>query len=80
LWFGYRNRGFSTFLSGCGSKTVWSFSRCLIFDGEWYGFLETAANPYITILGKPESSSQRLNFAQAFNGLGAFVATFFLAK
>jgi MFS transporter, FHS family, L-fucose permease len=43
-------------------------------------FLETAANPYITILGNPETSSQRLNFAQAFNGLGAFVAAFFLSK
>lgn len=43
-------------------------------------FLETAANPYITILGNPETSSQRLNFAQAFNGLGAFVFAFFLNK
>lgn len=43
-------------------------------------FLETAANPYITILGDPKTSSQRLNFAQAFNGLGAFVAGFFLSK
>jgi len=43
-------------------------------------FLETAANPYMTVLGTPETSSQRLNFAQAFNGLGAFVATFFLSK
>lgn len=43
-------------------------------------FLETAANPYITILGDEKTSSQRLNFAQAFNGLGAFVAAFFLSK
>jgi MFS transporter, FHS family, L-fucose permease len=43
-------------------------------------FLETAANPYVTILGDPKTSSQRLNFAQAFNGLGAFVAGFFLSK
>ncbi|WP_126247242.1 L-fucose:H+ symporter permease [Chitinophaga rhizosphaerae] len=37
-------------------------------------FLETAANPYVTILGKPETATQRLNLAQCFNGLGAFVA------
>ncbi len=37
-------------------------------------FLETAANPYITILGKPETATLRLNLAQCFNGLGAFVA------
>ena len=33
-------------------------------------FLETAANPYASILGKPETSAQRLNLAQSFNGLG----------
>jgi FHS family L-fucose permease-like MFS transporter len=43
-------------------------------------FLETAANPYITMMGTPETAVQRLNFAQAFNGLGAFVAAFFLSK
>jgi len=36
--------------------------------------LETAANPYATILGAPETSTQRLNFAQSFNGLAAFLA------
>lgn len=36
--------------------------------------LETAANPYATILGDPETSTQRLNFAQSFNGLAAFLA------
>lgn len=36
--------------------------------------LETAANPYATILGPPETSTQRLNFAQSFNGLAAFIA------
>lgn len=36
--------------------------------------LETAANPYATVLGKPETATQRLNFAQSFNGLAAFLA------
>ncbi|MBD8081449.1 L-fucose:H+ symporter permease [Chryseobacterium caseinilyticum] len=36
--------------------------------------LETAANPYITILGPPEKATQRLNFAQSFNGLAASIA------
>ena len=36
--------------------------------------LETAANPYATILGPPETATQRLNFAQSFNGLAAFLA------
>ena len=37
-------------------------------------FLETAANPYITVLGDPDSATQRINFAQSFNGLAATVA------
>jgi FHS family L-fucose permease-like MFS transporter len=33
--------------------------------------LEVAANPYVTTLGPPESSEQRLNLAQSFNAAGA---------
>lgn len=36
-------------------------------------FLETAANPYITVLGKAETSSFRLNLSQSFNGVGSFI-------
>ena len=43
-------------------------------------FLETAANPYVTALGDPETATRRLNLAQSFNGLGAFVAAMFLSK
>lgn len=43
-------------------------------------FLETAANPYVTALGNPETASRRLNLAQSFNGLGAFIAAMFLSK
>lgn len=32
--------------------------------------LETAANPYITVLGEPDTAASRLNLAQSFNGLG----------
>ncbi len=37
-------------------------------------FLETVANPYIAKLGDAKTAAQRLNFAQSFNGVGAFVA------
>src|ERR1700746_2586880 len=37
------------------------------------GILEVAANPYVTILGPPESSERRLNLAQSFNSVGAVV-------
>lgn len=43
-------------------------------------FLETAANPYVTELGDPKTAPQRLNLAQAINGLGAFIAAMFLSK
>ena len=36
-------------------------------------FLEVAANPYITILGPPESAERRLNLAQSFNSVGAVI-------
>lgn len=35
--------------------------------------LETAANPYVTVLGEKESSERRINLAQSFNGLGWIV-------
>ena len=35
--------------------------------------LETAANPYVTLLGDPRTSAGRLNLAQSFNGLGSIV-------
>ena len=38
--------------------------------------LETAANPYITVLGDPAKATQRLNFAQSFNGLASTVAPY----
>jgi len=34
--------------------------------------LETAADTYVSVLGKPEHAPQRLNLAQSFNALGVF--------
>jgi FHS family L-fucose permease-like MFS transporter len=36
--------------------------------------LETAANPYVTLLGRPDRAAQRINLAQSFNGLAATLA------
>src|SRR6478752_552572 len=41
------------------------------------GVLEVAANPYVTLLGPPESSERRLNLAQSFNSVGAVVTPIF---
>ena len=46
----------------------------IIFSGA--AFLETAANPYITVLGDPKGATQRINFAQMFNGFAAVSAAY----
>lgn len=50
------------------------FLGALFVIASGLAFLETAANPYATVLGPEESSTQRLNFAQSFNGLAAGLA------
>ncbi len=38
-------------------------------------FLETSCNPYIYCMGSEETATQRLNFAQSFNPIGAVTGT-----
>ncbi len=38
--------------------------------------LQVAANPYVSVMGKPETASSRLTMTQAFNSLGTTVAPF----
>ena len=38
--------------------------------------LETAANPYILVIGPPETATQRLNLAQSFNPIGSVIGVF----
>jgi FHS family L-fucose permease-like MFS transporter len=68
------------FYPAAESRQFGMFLGALFLIASGMTFLETAANPYITILGDERTSTQRLNFAQAFNGLGAFVAAYFLSK
>ena len=39
--------------------------------------LQVAANPYVAVVGKPETASSRLNLVQAFNSAGATLAPLF---
>jgi FHS family L-fucose permease-like MFS transporter len=39
--------------------------------------LQVAANPYVTVLGNPETASSRLTMTQAFNSLGTTIAPYF---
>ncbi len=81
--FGYKKGVvFGLFLYGAGallvipaaSASYGFFLLALFIIASGATFLETVANPYISILGDKESSEQRLNFAQSFNGVGAFIA------
>lgn len=67
------------------AMAFWAFLLAYFVMTCGLSFLETTANPYILSLGAPETSTQRLNFAQAFNPMGSlcgmFVAmTFILAN
>jgi FHS family L-fucose permease-like MFS transporter len=57
-----------------GVYGLFLFSSFVLACGQ--SFLEVAANPYAAILGAPESSERRLNFAQSFNGVGYVVALY----
>lgn len=39
--------------------------------------LQVAANPYVTVLGNPQTASSRLTLTQAFNSLGTTVGPYF---
>src|SRR3546814_60396 len=46
------------------------FLTALFVIGCGLAIIETAANPYVTVLGNPDGAVFRLNLAQSFNGLG----------
>ena len=62
------------FYPAASSRAYAFFLTALFIIACGLTFLETAANPYITVLGSPESATQRINFAQSFNGLAATLA------
>lgn len=62
------------FIPAADSRNYTFFLAAIFIVASGATFLETVANPYITVLGDKETSEQRLNFAQSFNGVGAFLA------
>ncbi|MEA5139251.1 L-fucose:H+ symporter permease [Arcicella rigui] len=64
------------FIPAANTRLFGLFLTALFVIASGLTFLETAANPYMTVLGEPEGAAQRLNLAQSFNGLAASVATF----
>jgi len=67
-------------LFGCGALLFYPaaqirkyelFLLALFVIAAGLAFLETSANPLMTVLGDPATAEKRLNFAQAFNPLGS---------
>lgn len=80
---------FGLLLAACGGflffpaslvKSYWVYLCVLFVIATGMCFLETAANPYVTVLGNADGAVRRLNLAQSFNGLGAFISAMFLSK
>lgn len=79
--FGYKAAVvFGLMLYGAGALLFWpaavtatyaTFLVALFVIAAGLAFLETSANPYVTLLGPRESAASRLNLAQAFNPLGS---------
>jgi len=62
------------FVPAANTRVYSLFLGALFIIASGCAFLETAANPYVTLLGPPESATTRLNLSQSFNGLGSFLA------
>lgn len=68
------------FFPAASIQQYWAYLAIFFIIATGMCFLETAANPYVTVLGSAETAPRRLNLAQSFNGLGAFIAAMFLSK
>ncbi|MFD2719627.1 sugar MFS transporter [Hymenobacter monticola] len=66
--------GAGLFYPSAEFKSYGLFLAALFVLASGTTILQIAANPYVTILGAPETSSSRLNLTQAFNSLGTTLA------
>jgi MFS transporter, FHS family, L-fucose permease len=62
------------FLPAASTRNYTFFLGALFVIASGATFLETVANPYMAKLGDEKTGARRLNFAQSFNGVGAFMA------
>lgn len=58
------------FIPAAGIQQFWSFLIPLFIIACGLASLETAANPYTTVLGPGESAARRINLSQSFNAVG----------
>src|SRR5271166_2869598 len=62
------------FLPAASAASYPLFLTALIILAAGITGLQVSANPYVVVLGKPETASSRLDLTQAFNSLGTTVA------
>lgn len=74
LGFAVAAVGCLLFYPAAASRTYGLFLGALFVLASGITLLQVAANPYVAILGPPESASARLTLTQAFNSLGTFLA------
>src|SRR5437016_5698558 len=66
--------GACLFLPAASAATYPLFLAALIILATGITGLQVAANPYVVVLGKPDTASSRLDLTQAFNSLGTTIA------
>lgn len=69
--------GCALFIPAASYRVYALFLGALFVLASGVTILQVAANPYVTILGKPETAASRLTLTQAFNSLGTTVAPVF---
>ena len=62
--------------AGLVFKTFWAFLAALFILATGLACIETAANPYVTVLGPKEGAAGRLSVAQAFNSCAYIIAPY----
>jgi len=65
------------FYPAASMQSYYMFLGALFVLAGGITILQVAANPYVAILGKPETASSRLNLTQAFNSVGTTIAPYF---
>jgi FHS family L-fucose permease-like MFS transporter len=60
--------------AGLVFKTFWAFLLALFVLSTGLACIETAANPYVTVLGPKDGAAGRLSTAQAFNSVAYIIA------
>jgi FHS family L-fucose permease-like MFS transporter len=56
------------------------FCACRLVIACGLATLETSANSYAVVIGKPESASARLQFSQSWNGIASFIGPLIASK